>query len=69
MNSNFSTTQSTNLVALVGVIVMVLNYYKINIAAEEVTNLLGAGITLVGIVMNWAHRYKRGDLTALGKRR
>lgn len=66
---NYSTTQSTNLVAIVGVIVMVLNHYNINIASEEVSALLGAGITIFAIITNFVNRYKKGDLTALGKRR
>lgn len=66
---NYSTTQSTNLVALVGVIVMVLNHYNINIASEEVTAVLGAGITIFGILANWYHRFSKGGITALGSRR
>lgn len=65
---NYSTTQSTNLVAIVGVIVMVLNHYNINIASEEVSAVIGAGITIVGILANWYHRFSKGDVTALGKR-
>lgn len=68
MNS-FSTTQTTNLVALAGVIVMVLNHFNINIGSDEVSTLLGALFTIGGIVANWYHRYSKGDLTVVGSRK
>lgn len=69
MNTSFSTTQATNLTALVGVIVMILNHFNINIGSEELMAVIGAGMTIFGIVMNWYHRFSKGDLTLGGFRR
>lgn len=65
----YSTTQTTNLVALAGVTVMILNHFNINISSEEVTTLFGAILTVGGILANWYHRYQKGDLNPLGSRK
>jgi hypothetical protein len=66
---NYSVTQTTNLTAIIGVIVMILNHFKINIGSEELTALIGAGITIFSIVANFINRYKKGDLTLGGFRK
>lgn len=65
---NYSVTQTTNLTAVVGVIVMVLNHFNVNIGSEEVMGIAGAIITIASIVTNFINRYKKGDLTVGGKR-
>lgn len=67
-NSNYSVTQTTNLTAIIGVIVMILNHFNINIGSEELTAVAGALITVFSITMNFINRYKKGDLTLGGKR-
>lgn len=62
----YSTTQTTNLTAIVGVLVLILNHFNINIGSEELMALIGAILSVGGIVMNWIHRYKKGDLTLGG---
>lgn len=66
---NFSTTQATNIASLVGVAMIILNYFKINITSEELQTFLGAGIALVGVISNFVHRYQQGDLTLGGFRK
>ena len=66
---NFSTTQASNLTAVVGVLVLILNYFKINIGSDELMALVGASITLASIVVNFVNRYKEGDLTVSGFRK
>jgi hypothetical protein len=68
MENGYSLTQTTNLTAIVGVIVLILNQFKISIGNEELATLIGAGITIVSIVLNFRNRYKKGDLTLGGKR-
>lgn len=68
MDSNYSTTQTTNLTAIVGVIVLVLNHFKINIGSDELTLVIGAVLSIGGVVSNWVHRYSKGDLTLGGFR-
>ena len=65
----YSTTQTTNLTAIVGVIVMILNHFNINIGSEEIMGIIGAVITIVSIVTNFIHRYQKGDLTVAGFRK
>lgn len=65
----YSTTQGTNIAAIVGVIVLILSKFGINIATEEITQVLGAIIAIVAIITNWVNRYKKGDLTLGGFRK
>ena len=62
----YSTTQSTNIASIVGVIVLILNHFKINIGSEELTTLIGGGLAVFGIIANFWHRYQKGDLTLGG---
>jgi len=64
-----STTQTTNYTAIVGVIVLILNHFKINIGSDEIMSLIGGTLAVVGIISNWYHRYKKGDLTVAGIRK
>ncbi len=66
---NYSTTQTTNITATVGVLVLLFNHFGINIASEEITLLIGAVLSVGGVLMNWYHRYQKGDLTLGGFRR
>lgn len=65
---NYSQTQASNLVTLVGLIGFLLTYFHINITTEEVQAFLTALIALGGIVWNWYHRYQKGDLKLSGVR-
>lgn len=65
----YSTTQSTNIASIVGIIVLVLNHFKINIGSEEITTIIGGVLAVGGVVMNWIHRYQQGDLTLGGFRK
>lgn len=62
----YSTTQTTNITSIIGVIVLILNHFNINIASDELTAFVGAGMAVIGIVTNWIHRYQKGDLTLGG---
>lgn len=63
---NFSTTQATNYLAFSGVLVMILGYFGVNITNEEAVVFIGAVVALVGIISNFVHRYKKGDVKASG---
>lgn len=65
----YSTTQTTNIASIAGVLVLVLNHFHVNIGSEEVTAVIGGALTVGGIIMNWIHRYKKGDLTVAGFRK
>lgn len=62
----FSLTQSGVYVSLLGFLVKILG---LNIGTEELTSLVEAVLTIVGLGMAWYGRYRRGDLTALGSRK
>lgn len=66
---NFSTTQTTNVASIVGVIVLICNHFNINIGSDELTALIGGGLAVVGVIVNWYHRYQKGDLTITGVRK
>lgn len=66
---NFSLTQAGNIGVLVGFIVLLLKYFGIAIAEEEIMNLFSAIITIVGLGTSWYGRYRRGDLQITGIRK
>jgi hypothetical protein len=65
----YSSTQANNLTAIVGVIVLILNQFNINIGSEELMAVIGGLLSVIGIANNWIKRYKRGDLTLGGFRK
>ncbi len=66
MNQDYSVTQAANIGAFVGMIMLLLNYFKINITQEEVQTLLGAAITLGSIIVSFINRYRKGDIKLSG---
>lgn len=66
---NYSTTQASNIASLVGILMLVLNHFKINIAAEDLTNMIGAAIVIGSNLINYYHRYQKGGLTLGGFRK
>lgn len=63
-----STTQQTNFLSLAGALVVILGYFKIQINVNDMAMLIGACVTILGIILNTIHRYQKGDITALGIR-
>lgn len=63
-----STTQKTNYLSLAGALVVILGYFKIQIDINDLAMLLGALATVVGVLLNFYHRYQKGDLTVTGIR-
>lgn len=62
----YSTTQATNIASFVGIIVLILNHFKVNIGSDELTAVIGGILSAGGVIMNWIHRYKKGDITLGG---
>lgn len=63
-----SNTQKTNYLSLAGAIVVILGYFKIKIDINELSMLIGALATIAGILLNFYHRYKKGDVNLAGIR-
>lgn len=63
-----STTQKTNYLSLAGALVVILGYFNVKIDINDLAMLLGAIATVVGILLNFYHRYKKGDITITGVR-
>lgn len=61
-----SITQLSNYSAFIGVIMIILQHYNIQIAQEELQTVLGGILSVVGIIVNWYNRFKKGDVTVLG---
>jgi hypothetical protein len=66
MNQDYSVTQAANIGAFIGVIVLLLNYFKINITQEEVQTILGAAITIGSIIISFINRWRKGDIKFSG---
>jgi hypothetical protein len=66
MNMDYSVTQAANIGAFVGVIVLLLNFFKINITQEEVQTLIGAAITIGSIIISFINRWRKGDIKLSG---
>ncbi len=64
--NNLSVTQSSNYVALAGMVVMVLQYFGVDIPAESVVIVLAGIATLYGIVRSIINRHSKGDITVAG---
>lgn len=63
-----SNTQKTNYLSLAGAVVVILGYFDIKIDINELAMLLGALATVVGILLNFYHRYQKGDVNLVGIR-
>lgn len=66
MNKDISVTQFSNIGAFIGLLMLVLNHFKINITQDEVQAVLGAAITLGSLIVSFVNRYKKGDITLSG---
>lgn len=65
----YSLTQSGNLATILGMIMLVLKFYNINIAQEELQTVIGGLLSIAGVIVSWIGRYRVGDLTKLGFRK
>ena len=61
----YSLTQGGNLTVIVGLIGMILAHWNINIAPNEVEQLVVA----IGVVISWFGRYRQGDIKLSGFRK
>lgn len=69
MENNISVTQQTNYASIVGVLVLILNHFNVNIGNDEIMTVLGGVLAIGGIISNWYHRYQKGDLLVSGVRK
>jgi len=65
----YSMTQGGNLAVIIGMIMLVLKYFNVQIAEEEIQILIGGVLAVVGVVVSWYGRFRKGDLTVGGFRR
>lgn len=63
-----SKTQATNYLSLAGALVVILGYFKIEINVNDLAMLLGALATILGTLLNFYHRYKKGGVNIAGIR-
>ncbi len=69
MFQNYSQTYAAAITALVGVVVMVLGLFHINVVASDLELALGSIVNLVGIIWVMVNRYRKGDVTPLGSKK
>lgn len=63
---NISTTIATNIVTISGVITLALNAFGLEVVSGEVEQVLGFALAFLGVIMNWHHRWSKGDITLAG---
>lgn len=63
----YSTTQAANIAAFAGVLVLIAKtVFNKEVAVDDVVTVIGALVSVVAIIANYVHRFKKGDVTALG---
>lgn len=58
-------TQGGNVGVIVGVLVLVLKQFNLDLAPDE----LALVVTAIGVIISWIGRYRQGDLTVAGFRK
>ena len=58
--------KGNKIVIFCGVIAMILAKFNINIGSEDLQMTAGLIIALIGNVVQYVHRYKKGDVTLGG---
>ena len=66
---NYSTVQASNLTAMIGVLMIILQYFKVNITESEIQSLIGGVLAVAGILLSWWRRYKEGGISLGGFRK
>jgi ABC-type Mn2+/Zn2+ transport system permease subunit len=60
----FSLTQAGNLTAIAGILGSILD-----IPATEIETIVASLVTVIGILLSWYGRFRKGDITILGFRK
>lgn len=67
--NNFSTTQLNNIATFCGLASIILAKLGVSIGSDELQLTVGMVVALVANILNYIHRYKKGDLTVGGLRK
>lgn len=63
---NYSVTQGANYVALAGMAVIVLKFFGVEVAEEQIVTIIAGLATLAGLITSIINRHSKGDITVLG---
>ncbi len=64
---DYSTTQAGNIAAIAGLLVMIASHFGYTfITTAEVASIIGALLTVGGIVVSWIDQVKSGHTTVAG---
>lgn len=66
---NFSTTQANNIAMFCGIAGMILAKLGYTITSEDLQMTVGLILALVANILQYIHRYQKGDLTLGGFRK
>lgn len=66
-NKNFSATQAANITAFAGIIVMIASKLGFEASTEDVVLVIGAAVSIWGVARSYWNRYKKGDVTRMGR--
>lgn len=62
----YSTTQANNIAMFCGIASIILAKMGASIGSEELQMTIGMGIALVANIMQYIHRFKKGDVNVAG---
>lgn len=62
----YSTTQANNIAMFCGIASLILAKMGVSIGSEELQMTIGMGIALVANIMQYIHRFKKGDVNVAG---
>lgn len=62
----YSTTQANNIAMFCGIASIILAKMGVSIGSEELQMTIGMGIALVANIMQYIHRFKKGDVNVAG---
>lgn len=65
----YSTTQANNLLVVAGLVALILNKFGVTIAQDELAEVFGYVLAAYGVIAQWIHRFKKGDVTVGGFRK
>lgn len=62
----YSTTQANNIAMFCGIASIILAKLGLTVGSEELQMTVGMVIALIANIMQYVHRFKKGDVTVAG---
>ena len=66
MNSNFSTTQLSNIAIIAGMVVIVAKNFDFVISMEDATTVVSFFVVISAAISSYINKHRKGETTLLG---